>query len=134
MLAAFFGIRAVVAVQLPVVILSTIIGAWLFSVQHRFEGARWSRRDEWTYTDAALNGSSFLHLPDILHWATGNIGFHHIHHLSPRVPNYRLAACHRSSTLLQPERPLSLASAFGSASLTLWDEAQDKLVGFRDAV
>jgi omega-6 fatty acid desaturase (delta-12 desaturase) len=133
MLAAFFGIRAVVAVQLPVVILSTIIGVWLFSVQHRFEGARWSRRGEWSYADAALNGSSYLHLPKVLHWATGNIGFHHIHHLSPRVPNYHLAACHHSCTLLQPERPLTLASAFGAAGLTLWDETQNRLVRFRDA-
>jgi omega-6 fatty acid desaturase (delta-12 desaturase) len=129
-LALFFGLRAVLMVQLPIVILSTVVGIWLFSVQHRFEGAHWSRRDQWNFADASLRGSSYLRLPAVLHWVTGNIGFHHIHHLSPRVPNYRLAACHRSSALLQPKIPLTLARAFSAGRLVLWDEAQSKLVGF----
>ena len=133
-LAYFFGITGVLMVQLPIVIISTILGVWLFSVQHLYEGAHWSRREEWSYADAALKGSSYLVMPAALHWMTGNIGFHHIHHLSVRVPNYRLAACHRSNTLLQPETPLSLARAFSTGGLGLWDEAQNKLVRFRDAV
>jgi len=133
-LAAIFGIAGVLKVQLPVVVISTMVGVWLFSVQHRFEGARWARREEWNFSDAALKGSSYLALPRALHWLTGNIGFHHIHHLSARVPNYRLAACHRSNAALRPEMPLSLARAFSAGGLTLWDEAQNKLVRFRDAV
>ena len=127
------GFGAVAMVQLPIVIVTTIVGVWLFSVQHRFEDARWLRQGDWNFADAALEGSSYLKMPSVLHWATGNIGFHHIHHLSPRVPNYRLAACHRSNAVLQPEKPLSLLKAFGAGRLTLWDEAQEKLVSFRAA-
>jgi len=133
-LAWTFGLTGLLLVQLPIVVLSSIIGVWLFSVQHRFDGARWMRRDEWNFTDAALEGSSHLDLPRVLHWLTGNIGFHHIHHLSSRVPNYHLAKCHRSNAFLRPEKPLSLGRAFGASSLTLWDEAQGKLVRFRDAI
>lgn len=134
LLAWAFGFTGLLLVQLPIVILSSIIGVWLFSVQHRFDGARWMRRDEWNFTDAALEGSSHLDLPRVLHWLTGNIGFHHIHHLSSRVPNYRLAECHHSNAFLRSEKPLSLGRAFGASSLTLWDEAQGKLVRFRDAI
>ena len=133
-LAWVFGLTGLLLVQLPIVVFSSIIGVWLFSVQHRFDGARWMRRDEWNFTDAALEGSSHLDLPRVLHWLTGNIGFHHIHHLSSRVPNYHLAKCHRSNAFLRPEKPLSLGRAFGASSLTLWDEAQGKLVRFRDAI
>jgi omega-6 fatty acid desaturase (delta-12 desaturase) len=131
-LAFAFGIKAVLMVQLPIVVLTTIVGVWLFSVQHRFEDARWSRRDGWNFADAALQGSSYLKLPAVLHWMTGNIGYHHIHHLSPRVPNYRLAACHKSSTLLQPDQPLSLGRAFSAGNFALWDEAAGRLVRFSD--
>jgi acyl-lipid omega-6 desaturase (Delta-12 desaturase) len=127
------GFRAVLMVQLPVVVMTTIVGVWLFSVQHRFEDARWLRKGEWNFVDAALKGSSYLVLPRALHWVTGNIGFHHIHHLSQRVPNYRLAACHGSSTLLHPEKPLSLWQALDAGNLTLWDESSNRLVRFRDA-
>lgn len=128
-----FGLKAVLMVQLPIVVLSSIVGVWLFSVQHRFETARWMRRTDWNFADAALQGSSHLALPRVLHWLTGNIGFHHIHHLSPRVPNYLLAACHGSSALLRPSQPLSLGHALSAGRLALWDEASGKLVRFRDA-
>jgi omega-6 fatty acid desaturase (delta-12 desaturase) len=127
-----FGIAAVLTVQLSVMLFSSIVGFWLFSIQHRFENTRWMRRGEWTFIDAALSGSSYLVLPRLLHWFTGNIGFHHIHHLSPHIPNYRLAACHRSNPLLQPGAPLSLGRALGAGNLVLWDEAERKLVRFRD--
>ena len=133
-LAFAFGLTGLLLVQLPIVIVSSIIGVWLFSVQHRFDGARWMRKGDWNFADAALKGSSYLALPPVLHWVTGNIGFHHIHHLSPLVPNYRLARCHKSNAGFRPEKPLSLGRAFGASSLTLWDEAQNKLVRFRDAV
>ncbi|MBI3676354.1 MAG: fatty acid desaturase [Proteobacteria bacterium] len=127
------GFGAVLMVQLPIVVITTIVGVWLFSVQHRFETARWVRQPEWNFTDAAMKGSSYLALPSVLHWLTGNIGYHHIHHLSPRVPNYRLAACHRDNEVLRQEKPLSLKRALGAGNLALWDEAQNKLVRFRDA-
>ena len=127
-----FGFVAFLTVQLSVVLLASIVGFWLFSVQHRFENARWMRRDSWTHMDAALSGSSHLALPRILHWLTGNIGFHHIHHLSPRVPNYRLADCHASNALLRPAQPLSLGRALAGSNLVLWDEAKQKMIRFAD--
>ncbi len=132
-LGLFLGFRAVLLVQLPVVIVTTIIGVWLFSVQHRFEGAQWLRQSEWNFAGAALNGTSYLALPRVLHWMTGNIGFHHIHHLSQRIPNYRLPACHHQNPQLQPQMPLTLWRALGAGRLTLWDEDAGRLVRFRDA-
>ena len=90
--------------QLPIVMVSaTIVGVWLFSVQHRFDDARWLRKDEWSFQAASLEGSSYLKLPKLLQLATGNIGFHHIHHLAPRVPNYRLEACYNSAPILSAQ-------------------------------
>jgi omega-6 fatty acid desaturase (delta-12 desaturase) len=127
------GFHAVMMVQLPVIAITTITGVWLFSVQHRFETARWLRAPEWSFQAAALTGSSYLKLPRWLQWMTGNIGFHHIHHLSPRVPNYRLADCHRSAAILREEPALNLRAALQASTLTLWDEAAEKLVRFKDA-
>ena len=93
-LSALIGFKAYVMVQLPVTVISCSVGVWLFYVQHQFEGVYWERRDEWDYAAAALQGSSFYKLPRVLQWFSGNIGFHHIHHLSPRIPNYNLEKCH----------------------------------------
>jgi acyl-lipid omega-6 desaturase (Delta-12 desaturase) len=127
------GFGAVALVQLPIVIVTTIVGVWLFSVQHRFETARWLRQKEWSFQAAAMDGSSYLKLPKILQWSTGNIGFHHIHHLTPRVPNYRLEVCYNSAPILNSEPPLTFMRALRGSTLTLWDEARAKLVRFRDA-
>ena len=82
-------------------------GVWLFYVQHQFEGVYWERGEEWDYCTAALKGSSFYKLPKVLQWFSGNIGFHHIHHLSPRIPNYNLETCHRSEPLFQTVKPVT---------------------------
>ena len=128
-----FGFATVAMVHLPIILMTTITGVWLFSVQHRFDNAKWLRRDEWSHAAASMDGSSYLKLPRLLQWATGNIGFHHIHHLAPRVPNYRLEACYRSSPALSAHQPLTLFAALRASRLTLWDEAGKKLVTFRDA-
>lgn len=133
LLGSFVGFRSVAMVQLPIVLFTTIVGVWLFSIQHRFDTARWMRAGEWNFRLAALTGSSYLELPRWLQWLTGNIGFHHIHHLAPRIPNYRLEECYRSSARLREQTPLSLLAALHASSLTLWDEATQKLVRFRDA-
>jgi omega-6 fatty acid desaturase (delta-12 desaturase) len=133
MLGLMFGFDAVLKVQFPIIVVTTIVGVWLFSVQHRFDQARWLRQADWSFQTAAMKGTSYLELPRVLQWFTGNIGFHHIHHLSPRVPNYKLEACHRASAVLREEEPLTLSRAFGAGNLTLWDEARKKLVRFRDA-
>jgi acyl-lipid omega-6 desaturase (Delta-12 desaturase) len=106
------------------------IAVWLFYVQHQFESVYWSRDGEWDYKRAALEGSSFYDLPAILHWFTANIGFHHIHHLSPRIPNYRLQSCHEGNPELQNVPRLTLLTSLRTISLSLWDEEQQKMVGF----
>ncbi len=119
-----FGIRRVMLVQLPIIALTSIIGAWLFTVQHRFEAAQWHRQDRWNPVQAALEGSSYLKLPRLLQWCTGSIGFHHVHHLAPRVPNYRLQACHQAQPGLAAVTTLSLREALSAPGYLLWDEAK----------
>ena len=129
-----FGLANVVMVHLPIIFMMTVLGVWLFSVQHRFEDAQWMRREEWNYAEAALKGSSYLALPRVLHWMTGNIGFHHIHHLSQRIPNYRLRECYNSNVLFQRQPPLTLGKALRASRLTLWDEEVGRLIRFRNVL
>jgi len=128
-----FGFDRVLVVQLPIMICAAIIGVWLFSVQHRFENSFWARADEWSAEKAALRGSSYLRLPNILRWFTGNIGFHHIHHLNPRIPNYRLAACQNANPDLQETPTLSFAEALRAWRYGLWDEERRRMVSFASA-
>jgi omega-6 fatty acid desaturase (delta-12 desaturase) len=132
-LAGLLGWQKVLLVHLPVMVVASILGVWLFSLQHRFETARWTVKGKWSFVDAALEGSSWLRLPRVLHWLTGNIGFHHIHHLNPRVPNYRLSDAHEAVQALRPVSPLSLRGGLAAACLTLWDEQRGRLVRFCDA-
>jgi omega-6 fatty acid desaturase (delta-12 desaturase) len=125
-----FGLQAYLFVQLMVVAVAASAGVWLFYVQHQFEGVYWERADNWDYTTAALKGSSFYKLPKVLQWFSGNIGFHHIHHLSPRIPNYHLEKCHEAEPLFQTVKPVTLFSSFKSFTFRLWDEQRQKLVGY----
>ena len=106
-------------------------GFWLFYVQHQFEDVYWERGADWDYATAALQGSSFYKLPKILQWFSGNIGFHHIHHLSPRIPNYNLERCHKAEPLFQSVKPITLFASLKSFTFRLWDEQRKKLVGYR---
>ena len=126
-----FGIKAYLLIQLTVIGVASSAGVWMFYVQHQFEGVYWQRQGEWNYVDAALQGSSFYKLPKVLQWFTGNIGFHHIHHLSSRIPNYNLEKCHNAEPLFHNVKPLTLFSSFKSATYRLWDEQRRQLVGFR---
>jgi omega-6 fatty acid desaturase (delta-12 desaturase) len=126
-----FGIWPVVLVHLPVITIAGIVGVWIFSVQHRFENALWARQDCWDPTQAALHGSSYLHLPRVLQWFTGNIGFHHLHHLVPRIPNYRLQACHLARPDISSEATaLSFGQALLAVRYALWDEDTGRMVTF----
>jgi omega-6 fatty acid desaturase (delta-12 desaturase) len=116
-------------VQLPIMVISSIAGVWLFYVQHQFEGVYWARTGDWSFAQAGFEGSSFYQLPAVLQWFTGNIGFHHIHHLSPKVPNYLLPKCYYDNPPLQI-KPLTLWSSFKSARLHLYDEATQRLISF----
>lgn len=125
-----FGFKAYLLIQLTVTAVAGTAGVWLFYVQHQFDGVYWERSGEWDYTAAALQGSSFYKLPKILQWFSGNIGFHHIHHLSPRIPNYHLEKCHEAEPLFQKVKPVTLFSSFKSFTYRLWDEPRRKLVGY----
>jgi acyl-lipid omega-6 desaturase (Delta-12 desaturase) len=126
-----FGLKAYLIIQLVMLMTAGSAGVWLFYVQHQFEGVYWERGDEWDYATAALKGSSFYKLPRVLQWFSGNIGFHHIHHLSPRIPNYYLEKCHQAEPLFQAVKPITLFSSFKSLTFRLWDEQRRKLVGYR---
>lgn len=127
------GLKSFLMVQIPVTYLATSIGAWFFFVQHQYEDAYWAKEDEWSYVDAALKGSSYYKLPRVLQWFTGNIGFHHIHHLSPRVPNYKLEECYNADPLFQEVNELTIRSSFSTLALGLWDEKEERLISFREA-
>jgi omega-6 fatty acid desaturase (delta-12 desaturase) len=130
LISSIISLKTFILIQLPVTFLSSSIGVWLFYVQHQFEGVYWERHDRWDYLAAALQGSSFYKLPRILQWFTGSIGFHHIHHVSPRIPNYYLEACHKDCSLFREVHPLTMRSSLKSLSLRLWDEQSRRLVGF----
>lgn len=129
-LSALLGIGNYLLIQLTIMAVSGAAGVWLFYVQHQFEGVYWERGDDWDFATAALRGSSFYRLPKVLQWFSGNIGFHHIHHLSPRIPNYHLESCHRADPLFQTVKPVTLWGSFRSFTFRLWDEEQRRLVGF----
>lgn len=126
-----FGLSAYLAIQLTAMAVAGGAGVWLFYVQHQFEGVYWERGEDWDYTAAALQGSSYYKLPRVLQWFSGNIGFHHIHHLSARIPNYNLERCHRSHPMFRDVQPVTLFSSLRSFTLRLWDEKLKKLVGYR---
>ncbi|HTF87261.1 MAG TPA: fatty acid desaturase [Planctomycetota bacterium] len=127
-----FGLIPYLILQITAMAVAGTAGVWLFYVQHQFEDVYWERGENWDYTAAALQGSSFYKLPRVLQWFSGNIGFHHIHHLSPRIPNYNLEACHRSDPLFRDVKPLTLMSGLKSLTLRLWNESTNKLVGYRE--
>jgi omega-6 fatty acid desaturase (delta-12 desaturase) len=127
------GWEALLLVYLPVILIAGALGIWLFYVQHTFEQAYWTRSDHWSADRAAVAGSSYYDLPRVLHWFTGNIGYHHLHHLAPRIPNYRLRAAFDSSPLLQAAPRLTLRDSLRCASMKLWDEQHGRMVGFSAA-
>lgn len=127
------GWKAFLLVQGPIFLISGTVGVWLFYVQHTFEQSYYEWNEEWDYVKAATEGSSFYKLPKVLQWFTGNIGFHHVHHLSPRVPNYKLEEAHRESEPLQHVPTISLATSLHSLKFKLWDEERKNFVTFKEA-
>jgi omega-6 fatty acid desaturase (delta-12 desaturase) len=121
----------VVAYALPYY-LAAMAGVWLFYVQHQFEDAYWAPHEEWDYVDAALRGSSHLRMPAVLQWFTGSIGLHHVHHVAPKIPNYRLQRCHDANAMFHASPVITLRSSASALRLALWDEDRQRLVRFRD--
>ncbi len=124
------GWQTYLLVQVPVMILGTGIGVWLFYVQHNFDPSYWEREVAWTFAKAGLDGSSFYKLPPILQWFTGNIGFHHIHHLNPKIPNYKLPDCYTDNSIFHI-KPMTLGFSLKSLRLRLWDEENGIMVGWK---
>ena len=126
------GFQNYLLVQLPILWLGGMSGIWMFYVQHQFESSYWARHPEWEYIASAFEGASYYQLPKVLQWFTGNIGFHHIHHLSPKVPNYRLEKAYNANEILRRPLTLTIRESLRTIPLTLIDEANDRMISFRD--
>jgi acyl-lipid omega-6 desaturase (Delta-12 desaturase) len=124
------GWKTYLLLQVAVMAVAGSVGVWLFYVQHQFEGVYWERGAGWDYAKAALQGSSYYKLPRVLQWFSGNIGFHHIHHLNPRIPNYQLERCYRSEPLFQTVKPITLWASLKCLGFRLWDEQKGMMVGY----
>ncbi|MFX4303247.1 fatty acid desaturase [Alicyclobacillus tolerans] len=131
-LGSYWGWQVVLVVQGTIFYGSGIIGIWLFYIQHQFDGSYFEEQNKWNYFDAALQGSSFYKLPLILQWFTGNIGFHHVHHLGPRIPNYQLQKAHENVDAFRQVRHIGLRQSLDSLFYRLWDEEQKKFIHFSE--
>lgn len=127
------GLKAYLLIQFLILFIGLIGGIWLFYVQHQFEDVYWARDGEWKFAEASLKGASFYKLPLILNWFTGNIGYHHIHHLNPGIPNYNLPKCQRKIPGFEKAKSIKLIASLKSLKYRLWDEEQGRLIGFREA-
>ena len=130
---ATIGLPKFFMIHGPLVVLGGAIGSWLFFVQHQFEDAYWQPHQSWDFTRSALEGSSYYRLPRVLQWFTGNIGFHHIHHLDSKIPNYNLEACHAEEPVFQQAVTMGIRDSLKCTKLKLWDERRGRMVAFADA-
>ena len=127
------GIKAFLLIQIPVTTIGTALGVWLFYVQHQFEDVYWEKGNQWDFFRQAIEGSSWFKMPRVMQWFSANIGFHHVHHLSPRIPNYRLERCHRENPIFHCANKLTVWTSLKSLGYRLWDEQSRKMVGFKAA-
>lgn len=125
------GFVTFLILQLIIIYLAAIAGLWLFYLQHQYEDVTWYRSKEWDFRDVALEGSSYVKFPKILQWFSGNIGFHHIHHLNARIPNYNLEKCYRENQVFQDVKPVDFWDSMKSLRLRLWDEKLQKMVAWK---
>lgn len=132
LMALTIGLERFLLVQAPLTLVTCSLGVWLFYVQHQYEDTYWFRKEKWDFFDAALQGSSYLVLPRPLQWLTASIGIHHVHHLSSRIPNYRLQEVMDAHPELQTVTRVTLRDSLRLVRLSLWDEESDQLIGFRD--
>ncbi len=128
----WLGWEAFLLVHGPIMFISGFLGIWLFYVQHQFEDSYFEDESEWDYVKAAVDGSSFYKLPRVLQWVTGNIGYHHVHHLSPRVPNYHLEKAHESTPPLHKATTITMRSSLESIKFRLYDESRKTFVSFSE--
>ncbi|MDO9261984.1 MAG: fatty acid desaturase [Flavobacteriaceae bacterium] len=128
----FISFKTFLLIQVPILYVASVIGVWLFYVQHQFKEVVWERSESWDYKTIAMNGCSYIKLPKILQWFSGHIGIHHIHHLSPKIPNYNLEQCLLENPIFQ-KKPLTILSALRAMNYRLWDEEKRQLVSFKEA-
>jgi omega-6 fatty acid desaturase (delta-12 desaturase) len=126
------GLPSFLMIHLPIIVIGAAIGSWLFFVQHQYEETYWQPHPTWDFTRSALEGSSYYRLPRVLQWFTGNIGFHHIHHLDSRIPNYNLNACYDAEPALQEAATLGIRDSLKCISMKLWDERRQRMVTFAE--
>jgi len=129
----FVGLKHFLLIQVPMVSLGAAIGVWMFYVQHQFDETYWETRPEWAHEDAALQGSSYYALPQPFMWLTGNIGIHHVHHLSSRIPLYKLPKVLKAYPELKEISRLSFKESLKCVNLALWDDSARRLISFKDA-
>ena len=127
------GVKPFLLVQVPVIAMASSLGVFLFYVQHQFEDAYWARHKDWDYAEAALHGSSFFKMGPIMQFFTGNIGFHHIHHLSPKIPNYKLESCHYDNEMFGDVAVMTWRSSLKSVRIRTFDEDHGKMIGYHRA-
>jgi len=128
----FIGFKTFILIQIPVLFIGAIFGVWLFYIQHQYKEVVWERTEKWDYTTISMYGASYMKFPKILQWFSGNIGFHHIHHLSSKIPNYNLEKCVRENPIFQKEH-LTILSSLQCLKYRLWDEENHRIVSFREA-
>lgn len=129
----FFGLIPFLLIHLPIIVLGATIGVWFFYVQHQYEETFWHTRPDWTHEQAALQGSSFYDLPKPIMWLTGNIGIHHVHHLSSRIPFYKLPKVLKAYPELTEVGRLKFPESLRTVRLALWDESAQRLISFKEA-
>jgi omega-6 fatty acid desaturase (delta-12 desaturase) len=126
------GFWTFLIIQLAIVYLAAVAGLWLFYLQHQYEDVTWVRSENWNYREIALEGSSFVKFPKILQWFSGNIGFHHIHHINARIPNYKLEKVYTENPVFSEVEPVTFLKSLKTLRLRLWDEKNQKLIGFKE--
>jgi omega-6 fatty acid desaturase (delta-12 desaturase) len=126
------GFLYYLVIQLAIIYLAAIAGLWLFYLQHQYEDVTWVRSKDWNYREIALEGSSFVKFPKVLQWFSGNIGFHHIHHINARIPNYKLEKCYNENPVFKQVEPVTFMKSLKTLKLRLWDEKIQKLIGFNE--
>ena len=125
------GFLPFLIIQFFIIFIAGMAGLWLFYLQHQYEDVSWVRSEKWDYRTIALEGSSFVKFPKLLQWFSGNIGFHHIHHINARIPNYYLAKCYKENSVFREIKPVTFLASLRTLKLRLWDEKLQKLVGYR---
>lgn len=126
------GFFTFLIIQVAILYIASISGFWLFYLQHQYEDVSWVRNNDWNYREIAIEGSSFVKFPKLLQWFSGNIGFHHIHHINARIPNYKLEKCYKENPIFNEIEPVTFLKSLKTLKLRLWDEKSQKLIGFKD--